>query len=79
MKFHEQKELLVLADEAISFGAIDAGVKGVFGYPGTPSTEAFEGAERIIHALADGRQPMRNALTKWLWGVVTQAEGRLLR
>ena len=31
MRFHEQKELLVLADEAISFGAIDAGVKGVFG------------------------------------------------
>ncbi|HBM15110.1 MAG TPA: indolepyruvate ferredoxin oxidoreductase [Lentisphaeria bacterium] len=55
MKFYEEKELLVLADEAISFGAIDAGVKGVFGYPGTPSTEAFEGAEKIIHALNDGR------------------------
>lgn len=55
MKFHEQKQLLVLADEAISFGAIDAGVKGVFGYPGTPSTEAFEGAERIISQLNDGR------------------------
>ena len=42
MKFYEKKELLVLAaGEAISFGAIDVGVKGVFGYPGTPSTETF--------------------------------------
>lgn len=55
MKYSELRELPLLADEAISFGAIDAGIKGVFGYPGTPSTETFEAAEKIIHELNDGR------------------------
>ena len=55
MKMSEQKTALALGDEAVSFGAIDAGVKGVFGYPGTPSTEVFEAAEIIINELNDGR------------------------
>ncbi len=55
MKMHEQKTALALGDEAVSFGAIDAGVKGVFGYPGTPSTEVFEAAEIMINELDDGR------------------------
>jgi indolepyruvate ferredoxin oxidoreductase, alpha subunit len=55
MKMHEQKELLSLGDEAVSFGAIDAGVKGVFGYPGTPSTEVLEAAQIIVNGLNDGR------------------------
>jgi indolepyruvate ferredoxin oxidoreductase, alpha subunit len=33
---------LLLGDEAVAAGAIDAGIGGVFGYPGTPSTEIFE-------------------------------------
>ncbi|USN98909.1 MAG: indolepyruvate ferredoxin oxidoreductase [Phycisphaeraceae bacterium] len=33
---------LLLGNEAVAAGAIDAGISGVFGYPGTPSTEIFE-------------------------------------
>ena len=55
MKMHEKKEVLALGDEAVSYGAIDAGVKGVFGYPGTPSTEVFEAAEIMVNELDDGR------------------------
>ncbi|MDR0789716.1 MAG: indolepyruvate ferredoxin oxidoreductase [Bacteroidales bacterium] len=35
-------KLLLLGDEAIAQGAIDAGLSGVFAYPGTPSTEITE-------------------------------------
>ncbi len=35
------KELL-LGDEALAIGAIDAGISGVYAYPGTPSTEITE-------------------------------------
>ncbi|MFH1727619.1 MAG: thiamine pyrophosphate-dependent enzyme [Pseudomonadota bacterium] len=41
-----QKEIL-LGDEAVALGAIHAGISGVYGYPGTPSTEAFEYVERL--------------------------------
>lgn len=33
------EKLLLLADEAIAQAAIDAGISGVYAYPGTPSTE----------------------------------------
>ncbi|MEA2103171.1 MAG: thiamine pyrophosphate-dependent enzyme [Candidatus Cloacimonadota bacterium] len=36
------KKLLLLGDEAIGQGALDAGLSGAFGYPGTPSTEIVE-------------------------------------
>lgn len=36
-----QKQLL-LADEAIGQAAIDAGISGIYAYPGTPSTEIME-------------------------------------
>ena len=36
------KKELVMGNEAIALGAIDAGVEYVFGYPGTPSTEIVE-------------------------------------
>jgi len=36
------KEMLLLGDEAIAQGAIDAGLSGVYAYPGTPSTEITE-------------------------------------
>jgi indolepyruvate ferredoxin oxidoreductase alpha subunit len=38
-------KLLLLGDEAIARGAIDAGLSGIFAYPGTPSTEITEYAE----------------------------------
>lgn len=34
--------LLLLGDEALALGAIDAGLSGVYAYPGTPSTEITE-------------------------------------
>ncbi len=36
------QKLLLLGDEAIALGAIDAGLSGMYGYPGTPSTEIME-------------------------------------
>lgn len=33
---------LFLGDEAIAQGALDAGLSGVYAYPGTPSTEITE-------------------------------------
>ena len=48
---------LLLGDEAIAQGAIDAGLSGVYAYPGTPSTEITEyiqmspqARERNIHS-----------------------------
>ncbi|MCX6281074.1 MAG: thiamine pyrophosphate-dependent enzyme [Bacteroidetes bacterium] len=36
------KKLLLLGDEAIALGALDAGLSGIYAYPGTPSTEITE-------------------------------------
>jgi len=36
------QRLLLLGDEAIAQGAIDAGMSGIYAYPGTPSTEILE-------------------------------------
>jgi len=40
------KKLLLLGDEAIGQGALDAGLSGAYGYPGTPSTEIIEYIQR---------------------------------
>ena len=47
---------LLLGDEAIAQGALDAGLSGVYAYPGTPSTEITEyiqnsklAVERNVH------------------------------
>ena len=52
----KQKKLL-LGDEALALGAIDAGLSGAYAYPGTPSTEILEfvqqnpvACERKIHS-----------------------------
>ncbi len=39
---------LALGVEAVGQAAFDAGIKGAFGYPGTPSTEGFEYVEALI-------------------------------
>ena len=48
---------LLLGDEALALGAINAGLSGVYAYPGTPSTEITEfiqenamAKERGIHS-----------------------------
>lgn len=50
------EKLLLLGDEAVAQGAIDAGMSGMYAYPGTPSTEIMEyvqksklAKERNIH------------------------------
>ncbi|KQC11402.1 MAG: indolepyruvate ferredoxin oxidoreductase [Candidatus Cloacimonas sp. SDB] len=40
------KKLLLLGDEAVAQGALDSGLSGAFGYPGTPSTEIIEYIQR---------------------------------
>jgi indolepyruvate ferredoxin oxidoreductase alpha subunit len=49
--------LVLLGDEAVGLGALDAGLSGVYAYPGTPSTEITEyiqqspdARERSVHA-----------------------------
>lgn len=37
-----QQKKLLLGDEALALGAIDAGLSGAYAYPGTPSTEILE-------------------------------------
>jgi indolepyruvate ferredoxin oxidoreductase alpha subunit len=37
---------ILLGDDSVGLGAIHAGLSGVYGYPGTPSTEIFEFIER---------------------------------
>ena len=51
------EKMLLLGAEAIAQGALDAGLSGVYAYPGTPSTEittyiqnSAEAAERKIRA-----------------------------
>ena len=41
-KTEQYMKKLLLGDEAIAQGAIDAGLSGVYAYPGTPSTEITE-------------------------------------
>jgi indolepyruvate ferredoxin oxidoreductase alpha subunit len=50
---------LLLGDEAIAQSAIDAGISGVYAYPGTPSTEIME----YIQASAEAR----NGIIKAYW------------
>ncbi|MDD4395431.1 MAG: thiamine pyrophosphate-dependent enzyme [Bacteroidales bacterium] len=56
-------KMLLLGDEAIAQGALDAGLSGVYAYPGTPSTEITEyiqnskqAAEGNIHSIWAGNE-----------------------
>jgi indolepyruvate ferredoxin oxidoreductase alpha subunit len=48
------KKQLLLGDEAIALGAINAGLSGVYAYPGTPSTEITEFIQNNPEAKARG-------------------------
>ncbi|MDA3813274.1 MAG: thiamine pyrophosphate-dependent enzyme [Candidatus Cloacimonetes bacterium] len=48
------KKLLILGNEAIGQGALDAGLSGAYGYPGTPSTEIIEYIQRSPDAKERG-------------------------
>jgi indolepyruvate ferredoxin oxidoreductase alpha subunit len=47
------QKLLLLGDEAIAQGALDAGISGVYAYPGTPSTEITEYIQESKQARKD--------------------------
>ncbi|MFZ4400184.1 MAG: thiamine pyrophosphate-dependent enzyme [Bacteroidales bacterium] len=48
------QKLLLLGDEAIAQGAIDAGLSGIYAYPGTPSTEITEYVQHSKEARQKG-------------------------
>jgi len=48
------QKLLLLGDEAIAQAALDAGLSGMYAYPGTPSTEIMEYIQVSRQAAADG-------------------------
>ncbi|MDR1981620.1 MAG: indolepyruvate ferredoxin oxidoreductase [Tannerellaceae bacterium] len=62
---------LFLGDEAIAQAAIDAGLSGVYAYPGTPSTEITE----YIQASAIAKE--RNIHSKWSANEKTAMEAAL--
>ncbi|MCK9421770.1 MAG: thiamine pyrophosphate-dependent enzyme [Bacteroidales bacterium] len=44
------QKILLLGDEAIAQGALDAGLSGIYAYPGTPSTEITEFVQNSKYA-----------------------------
>ena len=48
------QKLLLLGDEAIAQGALDAGLSGIYAYPGTPSTEITEYVQNSSYARENG-------------------------
>src|SRR5271166_4253833 len=42
------KREILLGDEAVARGAIDAGISAAYAYPGTPSTEIFETVQSYV-------------------------------
>ena len=42
---------ILLGDEAVARGAIDAGISAAYAYPGTPSTEIFQTIQDQARAL----------------------------
>ena len=57
---------LLLGDEAIAQGAIDAGLSGVYAYPGTPSTEITEYIQGSPGGVTIGTPRFSNSSTKYL-------------
>ncbi|MBU1010313.1 MAG: indolepyruvate ferredoxin oxidoreductase [Bacteroidetes bacterium] len=58
------QRLLLLGDEAIAQGAIDAGLSGIYAYPGTPSTEIMEYVQASKEAKAKNIRALWSANEK---------------
>ena len=58
---------LLLGDEAIAQGAIDAGLSGVYAYPGTPSTEITEYIQGYVKETSDNILVVGVPMRKPLW------------
>jgi indolepyruvate ferredoxin oxidoreductase alpha subunit len=69
-KKYMQKQLL-MGDEAIAQGAIDAGLSGIYAYPGTPSTEISE----YVHASKEAKE--KNIRASWAVNEKTAYEAAL--
>jgi Indolepyruvate ferredoxin oxidoreductase, alpha and beta subunits len=65
------QRLLLLGDEAIAQGAIDAGISGIYAYPGTPSTEITEFVQNSKEALE------KNIRSSWSANEKTAMESAL--
>ena len=70
---------LLLGDEAIAQGAIDAGLSGVYAYPGTPSTEITEYIQmqqaKLMKAEPDAAE--KRIFCKWATNEKTAMEAAL--
>ena len=66
------QKTLFLGDEALAQGALDAGLSGVYAYPGTPSTEITEYIQGSKQA-AEGNAPMKRQQWKQLLACHIQA------
>ncbi len=65
------KRKLLLGDEAIAQGAIDAGISGAYSYPGTPSTEIME------YVMESNQAKIRNIHRQWSSNEKTALEAAL--
>lgn len=66
-----EEKLLLLGDESVAQGALDAGLSGVYAYPGTPSTEITEYIQRNSEAIE------RNVHRAWSANEKTALEAAL--
>ena len=66
---------LLLGDEAIAQGAIDAGLSGVYAYPGTPSTEITEYIQ--LAEKRKGDEAKEKIFCRWATNEKTAMEGAL--
>ncbi len=64
-------KLLLLGDEAIAQGALDAGISGVYAYPGTPSSEITAYIQDSLDAVE------RNVQRRWCVNEKTAMEAAL--
>lgn len=65
------RKQLLMGDEAIAQGAIDAGLSGIYAYPGTPSTEINE----YVHASKEANE--KGVKANWTANEKTAVEGAL--
>ena len=69
---------LLLGDEAIAQGAIDAGLSGVYAYPGTPSTEITEYIQLAMKARnRETDEAGEKIFCRWATNEKTAMEGAL--
>lgn len=65
------QRLMLLGDEAIAQGAIDAGISGIYAYPGTPSTEITE----YVHSSKEAKE--KGIVSSWCANEKTALESAI--